>query len=381
MRTSLFRSVAALLAGLLLPVEPNVWAWGNAGHEAVASVAWNLLDSSTKDKIWVLLQRVPVRTCTRQGKTITIAGFNEWSANLPESLTEDQRRMWIFMRAATYADTLKHSCLQDSDNVPSDLAKATANLGFTDTQSHGYWHFVDTAFGTVAKTGSTPPQYPKRCLRKGSDGNLQPPPTPVAKLPATPAVHVASEIKLLSGAITAGESPDLTAYDLVWLEHLVGDVHQPLHAAVRFVRGVGDTGGNCVQIKVPKTLAVHFKDATGKSKSPTELHAFWDDLPGIGTQMDTQPAVDYAAGLSPAEQSLVDVADPDTWVKESFAMAKTDVYVRPILKGLGSPTSYLITSKYYATAATDAQQRVALAGARLAKLLTETLKSWTPPAA
>jgi hypothetical protein len=381
MRRSFWRSASAVLVVSILPIQPNAWAWGNTGHEAVAFIAWKLLDTSTKDKVWALLQRVPVRTCTRQAKTITIAGFHEWSSDLPTELTEDQRRMYVFMRAATYADTLKHSCLHDSDTVPADMSEATANLGFTDGNSHGYWHFVDTAFGTVGKPGSTPPSYPKACLRKGSDGNLLPPPTPVTQLPPTPPVNVATEIKLLSQAIAAGESFDLTAYDMVWLEHLVGDVHQPLHASVRFVRGVGDTGGNCVEIKVPKSLKEHFRDADSKLKSPTELHAFWDDLPGIGKQTDTQPAADYAAALPAADETLAKVADPDVWVSESFAMAKSDVYTRPILKGMGSPTPYVITKKYYGTAAADAQQRIALAGSRLANLLMDSLKSWTPPAA
>jgi len=56
-------------------------------------------------------------------------------------------------------------------------------------------------------------------------------------------------------------------------------------------------------------------------------------------------------------------------------MAEKDAYCAPIGKGL-APTggsSYAITQAYYDTAMQDAKARIALAGARLAKLLNENL--------
>ena len=364
MRRSIRRSASVLLVVLVLFLNPPAWSWGNTGHEAVACAAWKLLDQATKDKIWVLLQQVPTRTSANGAKTI--AGFKEWSANLPANLTEDQQHMWVFMRAATYPDSLKHTFLQDSDTVPANQAEATANLGFTDKQSHGYWHFVNTAFGTAATAGVTPPQAPNNCASQASK--------PASELPATPGVNAGSEITLLSHAMTTGESTDLVVYDMMWLEHLVGDVHQPLHAAVRFVDGVGDLGGNCVVIKVPATLAAHFS-----ATPPAELHAFWDDLPGIGDPMSATPnAVQYAGSLPAADSTLVRTSDPQAWVKESFTMAKSDAYVAPIGNGLGVPTAFVITPAYYNTAAADAQKRIALAGARLANLLTSVLNGTAP---
>ena len=44
---------------------------------------------------------------------------------------------------------------------------------------------------------------------------------------------------------STSSSNDLKSYDLVWLIHLVADVHQPLHAASRFDKAHpgGDAGG------------------------------------------------------------------------------------------------------------------------------------------
>jgi len=370
MRRSIRRNVSVLLVGLVLSINPPVWSWGNTGHEAVACAAWKLLDQATKDKIWALLQQVPSRKSADGTKIIP--GFKEWTANLPANLTEDEQHMWVFMRAATYPDSLKHTFLEDSDTVPSNMDEATANLGFTDKQSHGYWHFVNTAFGTVTTPGGTPPQAPKSCASQAAK--------PASELPATPGVNAATEITLLSHAMVTGESAGLMAYDMMWLEHLVGDVHQPLHAAVRFVDGVGDLGGNCVVIKVPATLAAHLKVGDPRATPPAELHAFWDDLPGVGDPMSATPnAVQYAGSLPPADSTLVKTSDPQAWVNESFSMAKSDAYVAPIGDGLGVPTAFVITQAYYNTAAADAQQRIALAGARLANLLASVLNG-TPPA-
>ena len=51
--------------------------------------------------------------------------------------------------------------------------------------------------------------------------------------------------------------------DLKFLVHLVGDIHQPLHASTD-----QDRGGNCV--------AIVFATNAGPMSQPTELHTTWD---------------------------------------------------------------------------------------------------------
>ena len=361
--------VASILIVLLIAPSP-AWSWGNTGHQAVAFVAWNLLDQPTKDKIFALLKQVPTRTTSAKK---TIAGFTEWSQGLPDGLTEDQQHMYIFMRASTWADSIKHVGLSDSDTPPAK--SGDSNIGFSDKFSHGYWHFEDTAFGTAATAHSKPPTVPKSCWVSVKGTKV--PPTPVKALPKTPVPDAVTEITLLSAALASGEADPLKAYDMIWLEHLVGDIHQPLHASARYVKGVGDEGGNCVDITIthlsPDNRA-NFKSSNPKASPPNELHAFWDDLPGVGTALETQKAADYAAALPAPDSSLAAIADVNTWAKESFVMAKKDAYATPIGPALGRPTSYQITDDYYTAAAADAKARIALAGARLAALLTADLK-------
>jgi len=59
----------------------------------------------------------------------------------------------------------------------------------------------------------------------------------------------------------------LKSYDLSWLLHLIGDVHQPLRSTTRVstTKPDGDDGGNGVKLT-----------------SPANLHTFWDDVLGGG---------------------------------------------------------------------------------------------------
>jgi hypothetical protein len=364
--------IASLLI-VLMAVPRPAWSWGAQGHQAVAYIAWQRLDQPIKDKIYALLQKVPTRKHRNaNGVTKIIPGFAEWSQDLPDGLTEDQQHMYVFMRAATWADSIKHTFLHDSDTPPANMAEAASNIGFTDPDSHGYWHFIDTVFGTSATARSKPLSVPKSCWVKKAGQDV--PPSPVTSLPETPVPNAVTEISLLSTALASNEDSSLKAYDLIWLEHLVGDVHQPLHASVRYVKGIGDEGGNCVVISVPEDLRPNFASSNPKAKPPAELHAFWDDLPGVGTPMETQKAAEFAATVPVADANQAAIANPEAWAKESFDMAVKDGYANPIGPALGVPKAYGITDAYHQTADDDAKARIALAGDRLAKLLTTALQ-------
>ncbi len=167
----------------------------------------------------------------------------------------------------------------------------------------------------------------------------------------------------------------MKSYDLVWLEHLVGDIHQPLHGAVRYFAGKGDAGGNSVNITLPAAMKKTFEGTQSKS-APTELHAFWDDLPGEGRREPLPDAVKFASALPAAPNSAGSDTNPARLGAESLALAKKDSYATPIGKG-PSPTTgsaYTMTQDYYNAALADAKDRIALAGARLTKLLNDNLR-------
>lgn len=372
MRRRLSSTLFASLLLFLFAVPTQLWGWGNMGHEAVAYVAWQQMTPAAQARAIQLLKLVSTLH-TPTGKSVP--GYSEWVSDLPSGLSKDDQNLYLFMRAATWPDSIKHVGFKDSDTPPAGIT-TDVNIGFSDTASHGYWHFIDTGFASDHST-----------------------------VPPTPVPNVATQIVALRSAIGSGEADDLESYDMIWLEHLVGDIHQPLHGTVRYYAGKGDEGGNTVKIKLPLAMEKQFEGTLSKS-APRELHAFWDDLPGEGDAAAAEPnAASFAKPLASAPADKVADTDPSDWAKESFTIAKTDAYAKPIGKGpqptasspskskssttpkpaalsespsrsgkAGTSSSYLITQAYYDQAMKDAQDRIALAGARLAKLLNDNLK-------
>ena len=308
------RSAAALAIFLLISFPPAN-AWNSIGHMAVAYTAWQQLTPATRQRAIVLLQKNP--------------NYNKWLSYIPAGTSDDDRNLYVFMMAATWPDEIKaqSSGYQLDGDIPPRTAEATNNTGFSDKYMHKYWHFVDVPFST--------------------DGTA---------LPSTPTPNAQTQITAFRQALASNASDDVKAYDLVWILHLVGDVHQPLHCAERITAADhrGDGGGNSVKL----------------TNDPGDLHGYWDNLLGIGETKNYQVAVTAAKQLPEAGSAASDANEAD-WVQESFHLAQTDVYVAPVGPALGP---YTLDATYGSKALAIAQQRVALAGARLANLLNTDLK-------
>lgn len=258
--------------------------------------------------------------------------YGTWTASVPDG---DRARI-AFLRASTWADAVKGMPDYRSDgfsngNRPSDGPEATQNIGYADHLRHKYWHFIDIPFSP--------------------DGTM-------LEKPATP--NVETQIAAFRSALAAPEnSNDVKSYDLAWLIHLVGDAHQPLHSTSRFTKVLphGDDGGNAIKIDC------------GSGCTEANLHAFWDDVLGPRTA-SLDEAIQAADDLPMASEQTAKVADEKAWLSESFELAKTVVYAAPIGGGVGP---YRLTDVYKAKARDAARDRVALAGARLARLLNQAL--------
>ncbi|HEY1985438.1 MAG TPA: S1/P1 nuclease [Terracidiphilus sp.] len=311
LRKSLF-ALVVMVAGLFC--RPAL-AWNSIGHMTVAYVAYQKLSPAEQARVAVLLQLNPY--------------YTEWLTYLPAGTSDSDRALYVFMMAATWPDEIK---ARTSGYTGSDTAPAgelpTLNDGYDDKQAHKYWHYVD------------------KPLRDDH-----------ADLPPLQVPMITQKIGVLRAALASSEPDPLKSYDLVWLEHLVGDVHQPLHATTRVstANPKGDAGGNLLLID-------------GKDK---ELHAFWDNLLGEGATKNFMTAVKVAATLPKPKATQVRDMKEDDWAAESFALARKSVYAKPIASGLGP---YTLTPAYTAQAQKIARQRVSLAGARLANLLKAALQ-------
>ena len=151
--------------------------------------------------------------------------------------------------------------------------------------------------------------------------------------------------------------------------HLVGDIHQPLHA-IRLERGGNDY----------KITAMPLFDPGWRINN---LHAFWDNayrydnvkgqitvvVPGLDrprpSSLGYGPMADYAAILVreylPGERKLAAVSDPAEWAAESARIACTFAF--PV------DGSHTLSAQYVHHAHDVACRRIVLAGCRLANLL------------
>src|SRR6266516_3189715 len=313
--------VRTIVTAAMLVVSTAAFGWNNRGHMMVGAIAWDQLEESTQERAIELLKLNP--------------NYKDWIKDIPKA----QQDKAAFMKAATWPDFIRglakkpgeagpHDYIDDGSD-PEQSPGANNNIGYEDLLLHRYWHFVDLPFSR--------------------DGNA-------LKQPKTP--NALTQIIAFRNTIASKTADDdVKSYDLVWLLHLVGDVHQPLHATARFSQDSpdGDRGGNDVAL---------CEDPCRKN-----LHSFWDQAAGTGNSITA--IIKAADNLDEADETEVQISDPQKWVEESFGIAKASVYKRPIGASNGP---FTLTDAYKKSARNIAEERIALAGARLAKLLNDFLR-------
>ncbi len=250
-------------------------AWDDFGHMEVAAAAYKKLAAKTRTRVDALLKLNP--------------HYNDWIVGAKK---RDQPRV-AFLRAATWADAIKSDRLYKDDDQKA--ATAGQNIGYADVLRHKYWHFVDKPFSL--------------------DG------TPLVDAPAPNALTQLSLFKQTLCAATA--SDDLKGYDLVWLLHLVGDVHQPLHTVSRFDKA-DPSGGPRRQPgedhREPAAAGVR-RSALLPFWAPAELHAFYDDITGSGYCADEVQAA--ADALPKPNAGKAAISDEVVWISEGVQLAQT----------------------------------------------------------
>ncbi len=288
-------------------------AWNATGHRIVAAIAYERLTPAARARVDELLKQHP-----DYASLLT--------ADAPDN--PEGRARAAFLAAAVWPDTIKGDP-RFYDDLRKDAQPTPPIAGFRDMARHTNWHYYDVPY----TPDGAPPQE--------------------AGVP-----NALTEMqRLMKEMSDPSESTKQLSYDLPWIEHITGDLHQPLHCVSRFLLSQpnGDAGGNFV-----------FVSPGGN------LHAFWDDLAGRDTSdaYVTQYAMEVAAA-HPAPDDLEN--NPQVWIEEGFAAAKTDVYAFGL--DIGSRENPVrLSDRYQENAKKVAQARIALAGYRLASLLNDSLK-------
>ena len=309
---NLKRMLPALAGLVLLAVAaPRVSAWNGTGHMVVAEIAYDNLSPKTKTTVNALLS---------QHRDYTL-----WISEMPAGYTDKPR--WAFMKAATWPDDIR--------KTPDDRP---------------LWHCIDLP---VAAPGYTL--------------------TPAQKVVITPnaQTQILAETALLTTKTVANQDK---AVALCWVEHLIGDIHQPLHTTSLFSNQFpnGDKGGNAEAL-APGSVDT---DPLESAANPHKLHALWDDLLGatrdpaeiekIAVSLETQT---YAKGTRTPVSLTRDLS---SWLQETNALVQPYVYVSetlPMTPTGPEKAEVTLPPGYLTLAHKIANRQAALAGLRLAGTL------------
>jgi hypothetical protein len=151
-------------------------------------------------------------------------------------------------------------------------------------------------------------------------------------------------------AVIADKNAPITMRRLAlrYVAHLVGDMHQPLHAGRAKDRGGVD-------------ISVSYRSQT------TNLHFFWDtDLVEMEPGNEEEIAQRLTANLTAEDRLKWQAGDPTEWTDESLILVRSHAY------STGGTTE--LSDDYVEKARPIVRIRIAQAGIRLAWLLNNSLK-------
>lgn len=302
-----FGFLAAWTATLYL-ATPS-FAWNGTGHRIIAAIAYQRLTPKTRTRVDALIKAHP--------------DYQSWVRDAPADPAARARA--AFLAAAAWADDIKGDP-RFWDDTRTDAQPTPVLRGYPDMKRHTNWHYYDKAY------------------------------TPDGADPVTPPVPNALIVKKLLKEIRNAPDP-AAAYDLVWIEHITGDLGQPLHCVSRILISMpkGDAGGNFIYVEPGRNL-----------------HALWDDA--AGNDLSDAYVIKYAAEAVAAHPAQGRIEkNPMKWIDEGFQVATASVYTLGIETGsrehpIPVPETYLENAKRVA------QSQIALAGYRLAAVLNSRVK-------
>jgi hypothetical protein len=319
---NLFRAV--LLCALVVSAQSSALAWHDTGHMIVAQVAYLRLTPAAKAKVDAMF-----------------------------APPQGSKRPLIYLCAGYYA---ADTCGKIYDPITIAVWMDDFRGDSLNSPQYDNWHYVDFPFfdGVPESTKAGP--EPENALARinWAINSLR---------------EMANEKADAPGH--AKREAEITGF----LYHLVGDVHQPLHATARVTAAhpEGDAGGNSFKIVMPQETRV------------TNLHTFWDAAGGaFGFQSPKRDAAgreriralaegvmkDFPADSMPEAKNL----DPHDWVLESYALAVAVTYKNITEGSTPSPA-------YTEEAQKLSRKRLALAGYRLAGVLNKLFVEAPKPSA
>lgn len=242
-------------------------AWSGEGHMVIAGIAYKELSPEVKTKVGLLLKSHPE--------------YSKWTNTFAGEMAGMDIETYVFLRASTWPDEIRRK---------------------QNSYDHAQWHYIDYPLRA--------PKFKMEELAEHDNDVL---------------FGLEESQKIVADASASAES---RAAHLSWLEHLVGDIHQPLHCASYFSKEFpkGDKGGNSFYVK-PATKAV-------------SLHSLWDGL--LGTRNEPRSALNEATRIRadyPSSYTRATELEPDfhAWSLEGRKLALEKGYMKGKLKSAPAP--------------------------------------------
>lgn len=305
----------------VLALAPSfVFAWGGDGHQQIADIAWTKLTPTVKAKLEKIL-----------------------NAGEPKFRVESGNVRAAFYSSATFCDFMKgKSETVFEDIIPSMNSRFNADIASIGNEGVRCktWHYYDE-----------PIRY------RGAKPEIDPSNADVALNLA-----ISELTKLNKGNLS---DPKMACWWVYWIEHVVGDLHQPLHCTSSFeFSEKGDAGGN------------KFKIQKAEGEGTSNLHSLWDG--GIGRAIGVErekgldPNIEKVSERWTSDSSLQPTADQVNdlnamdWIKNGAKLADSIVY-GDLHQGDRPDGNYLARESQLC------KKQAVLAGYRLAAILNKAL--------
>jgi len=308
-------AVRLMVIGLLLSMlGTSAFAWDEVGHKITAYIAWQRMTPEVRERVHKILMAAP--------EDSQIASYYPTYG----ARTEELRKREYFMFMATWADVIR------------DRNFETRYKNY----HKGNWHYYDK-FWTV-KNGKI--EY----LPAPEDGG-----------------QALERLKSYSEMIRGRANDAQKAVAIAWLEHLIGDLHQPLHTSARVtdLEPKGDQGGNLFLLTPQGTPRANQEN----------LHWFWDsivvrNMPNKDNECDSDfidPIAEKFMKTYPFAkmQGKLAMGRFEDWTEESLKMAQEDVFSADLIR-FQTPSE-----KYKKKALKVAEERLAMAGYRMGEMFNQ----------
>jgi S1/P1 Nuclease len=308
-----------LLTGILF-VFP-AFAWNHTGHKVVAELCWRGLSSGERKGVGNLLKQHP-------HYALLLA------TNVPVGRDTNE---WAFLNAAVWPDMVRPARSEDREK-PVEITK----------YHRSPWHYINIPY-----------VWPPDSTRISASSFA---------IPTTNILWALSN-QLEALRDLRAPAPD-RAVSLCWVLHLVGDLHQPLHAATMLSEKFpkGDMGGNSV--------GVH------DGSVPLNLHSFWDQILGDCDSYEGIGLLSQAMAAASEYRRMPEYKHSRTirsWADESFAAAAAFAYDEGHLRFVENREAQSgkiaaadiprLKATYILNAKDVSRRRISLAGKRLTDLL------------